>query len=153
MNARLSPDVLCKAGKLPVVPQSAALCYRLVKDGPEILLITTRRSNRWIIPKGWLIDGLSPSETAGQEAWEEAGVIGTCSTEGLGRFSYVKRHPDRGSVLCLVDVFPLHVHRLETTYPECGERRLKWFLPKKAALRVTDHDLAEMLRRFDPHPH
>jgi hypothetical protein len=55
--------------------QVAALCYKQANDtdDKEILLVTSRDTGRWIIPKGWPIDGKNASEAALQEAWEEAG--------------------------------------------------------------------------------
>lgn len=147
-NGRLSTEGLSLSGALPVFAQAAALCYRLKAGRPEILLVTTRRAGRWIIPKGWLINGLSPWQTAAREAWEEAGVLGTCGTESLGRFAYVKNRRNKGSGLCLVDVFPLHVRRLAVDFPETGQRRRKWLSPEKAAQRVGSPDLALLLRGF-----
>ncbi len=153
MDARLSPHVLRRTGKLPVLPQSAALCYRIEKGRPEVFLITTRRSRRWVIPKGWLIDGLTPAETAAQEAWEEAGVVGDCIPDQLGQFTYLKQRPDQAPAMCVVDVFPLHVRSVMSSFPEKGERRRKWCSPKKAALKVSSPELAALLRRFGPYPH
>ncbi|WP_299981807.1 NUDIX hydrolase [uncultured Ruegeria sp.] len=144
----LSTESLSLSGALPVYSQSAALCYCVDAGQPQILLITTRRARRWIIPKGWLINGISPSQTAAREAWEEAGVVGICGTESLGRFAYVKNRLNKASALCLVDVFPLHVQRLMAHFPEAGERKRKWFSPKKAAQRVASPELAILLRGF-----
>ena len=148
MNDGLSTESLSLSGALLVYAQSAALCYRVESGQPKILLITSRRARRWIIPKGWLINGLSPSQTAAREAWEEAGVLGACGIERLGRFAYVKNRPSAVSALCLVDVFPLHVKRIETHFPEADERRRKWYSPQKAAQRVASPDLAELLLGF-----
>lgn len=144
----LSTESLSLSGALPIYSQAAALCYRVDAGQPQILLVTTRRARRWIIPKGWLINGISPSQTAAREAWEEAGVLGVCGTERLGRFAYVKNGPNKASALCLVDVFPLHVRQMATHFPEAGERRRKWLSPKKAAQRVASPELASLLRGF-----
>ncbi|EEE36986.1 nudix domain protein [Rhodobacteraceae bacterium KLH11] len=149
----LSVESLSLSGALPVYAQSAALCYRVLNNRPEILLITSRRARRWIIPKGWQISGLTPSQTAAREAWEEAGVLGICGTDSLGRFAYVKNRPGKASALCLVDVFPLHVARLEAHYPEAAERKRRWVSPKKAASKVSSPDLAALLNGFGSHPH
>ena len=141
-NDGLSTESLSLSGALPVYSQSAALCYRVDAGQPRILLITSRKTRRWIIPKGWLITGLSPSQTAAREAWEEAGVLGACGAESLGQFTYVKDRPGKASALCLVDVFPLHVKKLKTRFPEADERRRKWYSPGKAAQRVVSPDLA-----------
>lgn len=151
MNARLSPNQLLKSGSVPVLPQSGALCYRMKHGRPEVLLITTRRSGHWIVPKGWLIDGLSPAQTAVQEAWEEAGAVGQCGLGALGQYAYLKQRTNQGAALCLVDVFPLYVQSLGINFPEQGERKRKWFSPKKAAQKVRSPELAEILRGFRPY--
>lgn len=153
MNARLSTHDLLKTGNTRVLPQAAALCYRLRKGRPEVLLVTTRTSRRWIIPKGWLIGGLTPAETAAQEAWEEAGVIGQCALDKVGRFSHLKRRCEQGAALCLVDVFPLHVQSVASDFPERGERKRKWCSPEKAAQKVASPELAILLCSFRPYPH
>ena len=153
MKARLLLHDLPKAARQPVLRQSSALCFRIKRGRPKILLITTRKSRRWIIPKGWLIPGLSPQETALQEAWEEAGVSGRINGARLGQFLHLKHHSNRPPSLCLVDVFPLHVSTVSQEYPEKTERRRKWFSPKKAALKVDSHELAELLRDFKPYSH
>ncbi len=153
MKARQQSRLIAGTDQLPVVPQSAALCYRFQHGRPEVLLITTRRAKRWSVPKGWLIDGLSASETAMQEAWEEAGVVGNCAPTRVGRFSVVKTCSVRGRVLCSVDVFPLHVTAVHGQFPEKGERKRKWCAIEKAARKVASPELAEVLRRFAPRVH
>ena len=153
IDARLAPCVSRKTRHLPVRQQSAALCYRIEKGRPEVLLITTRKSRRWIIPKGWLIDGLTPSETACQEAWEEAGIRGLCDTQAMGRFHYQKFRPKKGPVRCAVDVFPLLVQSVSSRFPECRQRDRKWFSAKKAAQKVNSRELAILLRKLEPVRH
>jgi 8-oxo-dGTP pyrophosphatase MutT (NUDIX family) len=62
--------------KSDVRTQFAALCYRVVKKKVKVLVISSRGTGRWIVPKGWPMDGKTPADAALQEAWEEAGVIG-----------------------------------------------------------------------------
>ena len=91
---RQLPLSLDGGGKRDVRSQFAALCYR-VKDGKtRVLLVTSRGTGRWIIPKGWPMDGKTPAETAAQEAWEEAGVTGKVQDMCLGLFSYRKTMED-----------------------------------------------------------
>nr|WP_282022136.1 NUDIX hydrolase [Ruegeria faecimaris] len=132
-----------------VVRQSAALCYRVQRGTPQVLLITTRGSGRWIIPKGNLIEGLSPSGTASQEAWEEAGVTGTCTPNAFGQFLHYKRRYKKGSAVYLVDVYPLVVKSLAARYPEWQERKRRWFSLGHAASRVNSPDLASLLRNVE----
>jgi len=137
----------------PVLQQSAALCYRLEQGRPEVLLITTRKSRNWIIPNGWLIEGFTPCQTARREAWEEAGVLGKCFKQGVGRFLHHKRRPKKGSALCAVDVFPLLVQSMAADFPERGQRQLKWFSPRQAASRVNSPELARLLCNLGPIVH
>lgn len=153
IDARLAPFVSRKNRHLPLRQQSAALCYRIEQGRTEVLLITTRKSRRWIIPKGWLINGLTPSETACREAWEEAGIRGLCEKQALGRFHYQKRRRKKGPVLCAVDVFPLLVQSVSSRFPECRQRERKWYSPKKAAQKVNSPELALLLRRLEPVRH
>ncbi len=148
MNARLPADMLQRPGAYPVQPQYGAICYRFDHGDLRILLITTRETGRWIVPKGWPIDGLKPAKTAEWEAWEEAGVVGSCEAQSIGRYTYLKRRPSKGNVLCAVELFPVRVESLAESFPERTERRRKWFSPKKAAARVHQKDLARVLLDF-----
>ncbi|HKL56440.1 MAG: NUDIX hydrolase [Roseovarius sp.] len=147
---RQMPITLRTQSKTDVRTQFSALCYRFSKDKPEILLITSRRTGRWILPKGWPIDGQTPGQTALTEAWEEAGVIGKASEQCIGLFSYSKTTDPEGSLPCLGLVFPVKVKSLAKDFPEAGQRRRQWFRPKKAATRVSEPELAQILRHFDP---
>ena len=130
--------------------QVAALCYRQTKKhGKEVLLITSRGQGRWIIPKGWPIDGLDAAEAALQEAWEEAGVMGgKIANAPLGVFEYEKRLDSGGSAICRTKVFPVEVEELSADFPEASERTLKWVSPQKAADMVEEPQLQEILRDF-----
>lgn len=144
------PIKLPKARKRDVRSQFGALVYR-VKDGKlQILLITSRRTGRWIIPKGWPMLGKRPAEAAAQEAWEEAGVKGTVSDQCLGLYSYYKTRTRFGTLPCLVNVYPVKARKLSKIYPEVGQRRRKWFSPKKAAKLVREPELARLIKSFDP---
>lgn len=137
--------------------QFAALCWRKrvnakgkpIKGKIEILLITSRDTGRWVIPKGWPIPGLQPWETAAQEAWEEAGVQGIPSKDCAGFYNYEKickrsvRH-------CVVAVFPVKVRKLAKNFREKGQRELRWFRPKQAARLVAEPELAQILRKWQP---
>ncbi len=130
--------------------QTAALCYRItVRGKTEVLLITSRDTGRWVLPKGWPMAGKSAQEAAAREAYEEAGVEGEVAGHCLGFYSYRKVLPDGNDMPCVVSVFPMRVKRLVNRFPERGQRRLKWFAPKKAALKVVESDLAILLSGFD----
>lgn len=139
------------AHKSDVRTQFGALCYRVKQGKLKILLVTTRRSGRWIVPKGWPMDKQTPAQSAAQEAWEEAGVIGKPQDRCLGLFSYLKVTADGDKDLpCLAMVYPVLVQSLAADFPEKDQRRRKWFSPRKAAERVSEPELARILRDFDP---
>jgi len=135
--------------KRAVRTQLGALCYRIRGTKPEVLLVTTRGRGRWVIPKGWPIGGRTPGHAAVQEAWEEAGVIGTLSGNAIGIYSYIKKHDPR-RLPCIVAVFPVEVAKLANDFPERRQRRRKWFSPRKAAAKVDAPDLRQILLTFDP---
>lgn len=141
---------ISEVGKGRVRSQFSALCYRLEGTRPEILLITSRGTGRWILPKGWPMDGRTPAEAAAQEAWEEAGVIGRAHDLCLGVYCYDKSVGRRTSWPCAALIYPVEVRKLVREFPERGQRRRKWFSPAKAAKRVNRPDLGAILREFDP---
>ena len=144
------PIVLNDRLKTDVRTQFAALCYRIVDNKVQVLLITSRRTGRWVIPKGWPVDGKTPIESAMTEAWEEAGVKGRVTGDCLGLFSYQKNIEDENDLPCVAMVYPLKVKSLSTNYPEKGQRKRRWISPKKAAERVDEPELARILKTFDP---
>jgi 8-oxo-dGTP pyrophosphatase MutT (NUDIX family) len=133
-----------------VATQVGALCYR-IKDGtPQVLLVTSRGTRRWVIPKGWPMAGLSDPEAAAREAWEEAGVRGRVSLSVIGLYGYVKTGPDEGDRPCVVAVFPLKVKSVARSFPERRDRQRRWFSPAEAAGLVQEPELQQILARFDP---
>lgn len=145
------PISLGSAQKSDVRTQFAALCYRQDKGRTRILLITSRRSGRWIIPRGWPIDGMTPAECALTEAWEEAGVTGQVHARCLGLFSYRKTLEPEVGLPCVAMVYPVLVSALAEDFPEAGQRKRKWCSPRKASARVAEPELAAIIRDFDPH--
>jgi len=128
--------------------QYGALCWRRHRGRTRVLLVTSRDTGRWIIPKGWPIAGLSPEAAALQEAWEEAGVRGQASPMCLGLYRYDKvLTPDR-RLPCLVAVYPVQVAALRDRFPERRERRRAWFSPEKAAERVEEAALGDLIAGF-----
>ena len=129
--------------------QFAALCWRMSEGKPQILLITSRETKRWIIPKGWPVEGMTPAEAAEAEAWEEAGVRGTVTPVCVGIYSYDKEM-ERGALPVAAAVFPIEVGKLAKRYPEVGARRRRWFTRRKAAERVAEPELRAIILGFDP---
>jgi 8-oxo-dGTP pyrophosphatase MutT (NUDIX family) len=123
------------------------LPYRLGKEaGVEVLLVTSRKTGRWIIPKGWPIKGFKPAETAAQEAYEEAGVRGRVSGRSLGRYVYEKWMEDRvASFPCEVRVFPLLVKTQLKKWPESRQRTVRWLRVPEAAAVIDDGDLRKLI--------
>lgn len=136
--------------KSDVRSQFAALCYRVLKNKIEVLLITSRNTKRWIVPKGWPMDGKTPAESAAIEAWEEAGVRGETNGRCIGIFSYSKDTDTQGELPCLAMVFAVEVSSLADTFPEVSERTRTWVSRKKAARMVDEPELARILLDFDP---
>lgn len=144
------PLSLLGARKGDVRTQFAALCYRVRRGKVQILLITSRRTKRWIVPKGWPMEGKTPAASAGIEAWEEAGVRGTPSDTALGVYAYGKNMGDADELPCVVLLYPMLVKSLAKKFPESGERRRRWVSRKKAAKLVAEDDLARLIVNFDP---
>jgi 8-oxo-dGTP pyrophosphatase MutT (NUDIX family) len=129
--------------------QFAALPCRQAEDGTwQVLLLTSRGTGRWVIPKGWPIKGLKPREVAAREAWEEAGLVGRVpSKQPVGTFHYAKQI-DAQPLLCQVQVFLMWVDEQHDDWPEKAERRTQWFDVADAADRVDEGALAEIIRRL-----
>lgn len=128
--------------------QVAALCWRLRAGQVQVLLVTSRGTGRWIVPKGWQIDGQDGPASALVEAWEEAGVRGSVENQPLGIYSYVKLMDDGTGRPVMVTLYAVKVRALMKAWPEMGERRRKWMSPRKAAARVAEPELAALLLDF-----
>lgn len=146
------PTLAYEADKRQVRAQFAALCFKWQKKQKKtkVLLVSSRQTGRWIIPKGWPISGKTPSESALLEAFEEAGVRGVSYEQCIGHFSYSKNALDKTKISCVVAVFPVQVEKLLNSFPECDERKRMWLSPSKAAKEVSDNALKPILRNFDP---
>jgi 8-oxo-dGTP pyrophosphatase MutT (NUDIX family) len=127
--------------------QIAALPWRRHKGQLEVLLITSRETKRWVIPKGWPMDHLMDFNAAKQEAFEEAGVTGRVRRKAVGRYDYDKRD-ELVSLPCRVDVYALEVEKELARWPERKERKREWFKPHEAALRVQETELKHLLLAF-----
>lgn len=147
---------------VPAKVQFAALPCRVGENGQiQVMLLTSRETHRWVIPKGWPIKGLKPAEVAAREAYEEAGLAGRIiGKRRIGMFEYQKQLPG-GPVLCEVRVFLLWVNGQSRKWPEKTQRETRWFDPAEAAALVDEDGLAEIiesavtakrLRRFRPSP-
>jgi 8-oxo-dGTP pyrophosphatase MutT (NUDIX family) len=126
--------------------QYGAICWRKADHGFDVVLITSRETGRWVIPKGWPISGMKPAAAAEREAWEEAGVEGKVCDTCLGVFSYQKVLADDQSVPCAVAIYGLCVEKLSRRYPEQHQRRRKWFAATEAAELVAEPELRSLLK-------
>ena len=144
------PVRLVDSGKRDVRTQFGALCWRVKNDTVQILLVTSRRRKRWILPKGWPMDGATPGEAAEREAWEEAGVTGSAKPICLGIYSYIKDLSEDERLPCVVAVFPVKVKKQHSDWPEKNQRRRKWMIRKEAAAAVGEKELSLILANFDP---
>ena len=133
--------------------QYAALPYRLSgKSRTEVMLVTSRETQRWIIPKGWPQKGKAPHNSAAREAFEEAGVVGAVGKRAVGSFPYQKRLKNGDVTVCEVHVFPMRVRRQRKQWPEKEQRDVKWLSIKQAAETVQEPMLSEIIRRLGHKP-
>ena len=136
------------AVKKSVGIQYAALPYRMTAGTLEILLVTSLRTRRWIIPKGWPVDGQLPSASAALEALEEAGVSGEIGKIAIGHFQYLKQTKSGANVRCKVDVFPLKVTRERKSWAEKEGRERRWYTVAEAAAVVDEPQLRLLIAKF-----
>lgn len=129
--------------------QVAAIPVRTGAEGQlEVLLVTTRETQRWVVPKGWPLPPRPDHEAAAVEAWEEAGVRGTIERIPLGTFNYDKRQKS-GLLPVRVSAFVMKVTEEASTWPEASQRRRAWFSTEAASEAVTEDGLKDLLRGLD----
>ena len=132
-----------------MIRQYGVLPYRLDETGAmEILLVTSRRTGRWVIPKGHPISGLTPPDSAAREAYEEAGIEGETGLVEVGAYRYTKLLRFRFTRRARVTVFPMKVTRELRTWPEQHQRRRQWFAPAAAAHAVEALGLRRLILAF-----
>lgn len=140
-------------GGVPPRVQVAALPWRVGDDGsPQMLLVTSRGTGRWVLPKGWPEKREPLHAAAAREAAEEAGVSGVIAEEEAGRFYYGKAMPSGAQWRCEVRVFPLQVENVADRWPERKKRTRRWFAPSEAARLVQEADLGELIGSFADNP-
>jgi 8-oxo-dGTP pyrophosphatase MutT (NUDIX family) len=145
----LYTHAMSRAGDRTVPLQSGALPWRLKRrQQAEVLLVTGRRSGRWMIPKGWPVAGKSLADSAAQEAFEEAGIRGKVDPRPIGTFRHVKQHLLFGTLEVDILVHPMAVESELGDWPERGERTRKWFALDKAADSVDSEELRNLIVEF-----
>lgn len=129
--------------------QVAALPFRVTHTGDiEVLLLTSRETKRFILPKGWPMKKLSDRSAAAREAYEEAGVGGQLvKKKPIGSYTYFKRRL-RTFEFVKVDVYPLMVTDNHEEWPEKGQRAMGWLNPADAAILVDEPQLASIIAGF-----
>lgn len=129
------------------VRQAGVIPYSVIKGQPVFLLITSRRSGRWIFPKGELEEGTVPWELAAHEAYEEAGVRGTVDPTPIGSYRTMKTLAFRRQPI-VVDLYPLRVEEQLEEWPEKGQRHRHWAILPEAKRLLSDTKLAEMAAKL-----
>ena len=116
----------------------------------NVLLVTSRQTKRWVIPKGNIGNGVPAHTAAAIEAEEEAGVLGLICPTPLGSYRYRKRRSTGASLMIDVDVYPLAVNTELGAWKEQDERQRRWFTLADAAEAVDEPDLRDLIRSFGP---
>lgn len=142
----LKPPAMAKK-KSAYRRQFGALPLRMDDDGQmQVMMVTSRETRRWIVPKGWPIKGLSGAQTAAREAQEEAGVVGVTGKSPVGAYLYDKQLKDGRSTRCYVELYPLWVVDDLPHWPEETQREVEWLPVPEAARRAGDASLGDLLR-------
>lgn len=149
-SSLLRPLRLPRAARTEARTQFAVLPWRLDKGKVRICLVTSRGTGRWIIPKGWPMEDVSPAQAAAIEAWEEAGLKGHVLPRPIGIYATTKRF-ETTEIPVIAVLYGMQVAASAASFPERAERKRKWLSPKKAAARLDEPELAHIVRRFDPH--
>ena len=134
------------AGDAVALRQYGALPWRLGRSSAlEVLLVTSRRRGRWIVPKGWPVKGRSAAQSAAREAFEEAGVIGRACPVPVGDYVYDKVGQDGMVEPCRVTLFSLHVRGTLTNWRERGQRERRWCSAEDAPDMVAEPELSRLM--------
>ncbi len=128
--------------------QFAALAYLIDEEGPKYLIVTSRRTGRWIFPKGQLEAGEAGWEAAAREAFEEAGVVGEGLPRIIGRYHSLKFRDDWVQPLDIV-LHPVRIDRVLKKWDERGERERRFVNAQDAAGLLSQDDMAALCARFD----
>jgi 8-oxo-dGTP pyrophosphatase MutT (NUDIX family) len=145
----MKPEIesLAKSASPPLL-QVGALPLRFEDGEPQVLLLTSRQTKRWVIPKGWPMRGRKNWAAAAQEAKEEAGIIGKTYKKPVGDFLYFKRRAAHFD-LCRVEVYVLNFEKKLTNFREKGQREARWFALEDAQDQVQEPGLMALLQAVD----
>ena len=129
--------------------QAGVIAYRIQDGKVRVLLMTSRDTGRWIIPRGNIKSGVTPCRAAEQEAYEEAGVRGTIiGSSPLGMYTYSKKLASGEDRAATVEVYLLRVEKRLKKWPERSERKLSWVSTKEAVRLVEEPGVVPLLRQL-----
>lgn len=131
------------------IEQYAAICYMRMSDSIKVLLITSRQSGRWVIPKGWAMDSRAPHQVAEREAWEEAGIRGKARKKPFGYYTYLKMLDTGDRVASVVQVHLVETTAIDVEFKEKGQRTIVWLAPHEAAALVREPELKSLFGQVE----
>lgn len=127
------------------IEQSGVIPYRPEQGKIEILLVSSRKKKRWVIPKGIVEPDLTPQDSAAKEALEEGGILGEVLPESVGTYTY-----EKWGGVCRVVVFLLKVTSLQAKWLE-DYRERQWFSLPEAQKRLEEAELKNILLKVGDH--
>ena len=137
------------AATSPILNQAGVIAYRILDGEVQVLLMTSRDTGRWIIPRGNINGRSTPSKAAEKEAYEEAGVIGAItSSTPLGIYTYSKKLASGEARAATVEVYLLRLKEQLKKWPEKGKRKLSWVSTKEAVGLIEEPGVVPLLRRL-----
>jgi len=133
----------------PILNQAGVIAYRVLDGKVRVLLVTSRDTGRWIIPKGHIKAGEMPCKAAKNEAYEEAGVRGIIvGSSPLGMYTYFKKLVSGQARPATVEVYLLRVKERLKKWPERNKRKLSWVSTKEAVALVEEPGIVPLLLRL-----
>ncbi|MCK7612064.1 NUDIX hydrolase [Roseibium sediminicola] len=129
--------------------QIAALCHRMRDGRAEVLLVTSKSTRRWILPKGWPILSHRAHRTAAIEAFEEAGVVGRVHKNPFASFSSYKGGEAGLKIRTEILVFLVDVDSVAEEFPDSAERDSRWVSIEEAIKITNDSGLADVFRKLE----
>lgn len=131
-----------------ILKQSGVIPYRMNDGKLEVLLITNRKYQKWVLPKGGIVTGMTPPDSAAKEAWEEAGICGQVKNTKIGCYKYRKN-----GKTYRVHMYPLNVESLCENYPEAGQRLRVWVDINEAIAKIELRSLQRLIKRISTVSH
>jgi len=130
---------------MTVLKQVGALPVRRSRKGVlEVLLVSSRDTGRWVIPKGWPSKRMTDTAAAAREARQEAGVSGKIASKSYGTYRYRKIDKSRNRVI-EVTVYVLRVKKEKKRWQEQDQRQRAWFDIEAAARKVREPRLRSLI--------